>query len=143
MYKRQFKRRRADHAKRTYHKRLQHCIPVRAVSYPHLDVYKRQAGSRTRYAENAPVLRLFPFSPLMGVSTSAVSKAKIHPRRRHFQCYAVLSLSLIHIFFGLSRAYAFKTYLAARQSLRKQRHIRADHSCYLCIAARCCLLYTS
>ena len=28
----------------------------------------------------------------MGVSTSAVSKAKIHPLRRHFQCSAVLSV---------------------------------------------------
>jgi len=27
----------------------------------------------------------------MGGSTSAVSKAKIHPPRRHFQCRAVLS----------------------------------------------------
>ena len=44
------------------------------------------AGSRTRYAENVPARRLFPFLPLVCASTPAASKAKIHPRRHPFRC---------------------------------------------------------
>ena len=44
------------------------------------------AGSRTRYAENVPARRLFPFLPLVCVSTPAALKANIHPRRHPFRC---------------------------------------------------------
>ena len=40
----------------------------------------------TRYAENVPARRLFPFLPLVCVSTPAALKANIHPRRHPFRC---------------------------------------------------------
>ena len=60
---------------------------MRHLRFPPL----RVAKSQNQYAENTPARRFFTFSPLMGVSTSAVSKAKTHPRRTHFQCSAVLN----------------------------------------------------
>jgi len=45
--------------------------------------------SRTQYVENLFLRRLFTFSPLSGVSPTAVLKAKIHPQFLRFRCFAV------------------------------------------------------
>ncbi len=53
------------------------------------ELFAAGEACRTQYAENLILRRIFTFSPLSGVSPTAVSKAKIHPYSLHFRCKAV------------------------------------------------------
>ena len=108
------------------------------------EVLPLAAENRIRYAENAPARRFFTFSPLMGDSPSAVSKAKTHPRRKHFQCKAVLN-EMIYVrarhkiagilayaeIFNTARAQSsrLKPYCIRFPAAHKRRKAQKPHGC--------------